>query len=216
MKLGNIDKVITGPVIQRNRMNQTAHAVNYLMRRKKAQPEPRVRGGGGVSTVWGTIVRGLTYPDPEGEGELEAGYDQYIVRLTANVYEAWTAGTYTTGTIKTKAGRAYQVTAEPSTSQEPPHADWQLLDEIQPRPLGQESIETDLISTPPDMRLFVPWFRAGDIIPLVTQSVTVGETTETLYFIDLQMMRVRENASATTQSIYWDDQEHRLKAVYNA
>jgi hypothetical protein len=52
MKLGNIDKVITGPAIQRNRMNQTAHAVNYLMRKKKPQPEPRVRGGGRIRKAY--------------------------------------------------------------------------------------------------------------------------------------------------------------------
>jgi hypothetical protein len=334
MKLGNIDKVITGPAIQRNRMNQTAHAVNYLMRKKKPQPEPRVRasssssgirwyklddvsaspmtawmvkfdadteswvlswndldawadptpntypkdskvkhasefwiattatsdepaaesdwdiyredvyphpecsfadyqteqitpcglsGGywhsldsaGGSAVVWGIIIRGLTYPDPEGEGDLVAGYDQYIVRLLSDSYTAWSAGTYTTGTIRTHSGRAYVVVATPSTAQEPPHADWEVLDELSPCPLCQEAEEADIIGSPPDMRLFVPWYQIDDVVPLVTRSVTVGETTQTLYFFDLQMTKVVTGGEdPSKQSIMWNDTDNRIMAVF--
>lgn len=89
--------------------------------------------------------------------------------------------------------------------------------EVSPRPLGQEANYPDLINSPPDMRLFVPWYQVGDVVPLVRRVVTVGEgeseETETLYFFDLQMTRVAE-ALDGVQSIAWNADEHRLMAVF--
>ena len=49
MKLGNIDRTKDGPAILTRRLNQLQHAVNYLMRKKRDDITPRVRGGvGGI------------------------------------------------------------------------------------------------------------------------------------------------------------------------
>ena len=47
MKLGNIDKTRDGQTLLRNRLNQLAHTVNFLMRQKRQEITPRVRGSGG-------------------------------------------------------------------------------------------------------------------------------------------------------------------------
>lgn len=86
--------------------------------------------------------------------------------------------------------------------------------EVSPRPLAQEANYPDLIDEPPDMRLFVPVYDVGAVVPLVRRTVTVGEKTETLYFFDLQMTRVAETVGTSQQSIRWNKEQSRLMAVF--
>ena len=175
------------------------------------------RSGGGTPVIWGKIIETLACPDPEGTPE--EGTAQYKVRIILGDIDVWEAGEYPPGAVvlyPDDEGLAYQQAGDEPTENEPPDAPWVLAD-VSPRPLGQEANYEDLINEPPDMRLFVPWYQVGDIVPLVRRVVTVGEgeseETETLYFFDLQMTRVAE-ALDGVQSVAWNADEHRLMAVF--
>lgn len=172
--------------------------------------------GGGTPRLFGEIVEAITKPDA---GESDPGIAQYKVRLINSDIPVWTAGSYQPGAVVLHPdadGLAYIQGGEEATTNEPPTSPWEVAD-FEPRPQGQEANYPDLINEPPDMRLFVPWYQVGDVVPLVRRVVTVGEgeseETETLYFFDLQMTRVAE-ALDGVQSIAWNADEHRLMAVF--
>ena len=174
-------------------------------------------GGGGTPRLWGEIIETLAYPDAEDLVTPE-GVAQYKVRLVGGDIPVWTAGSYEPVAVVLHPdadGLAYLQGGEAATENEPPALPWEVAD-FEPRPLGQEANYPDLINDPPDMRLFVPWYQVGDIVPLARRAVTVGEVTETLYFFDLQMTRVKEAMTeGKPQSIMWNDEEHRLMAVFS-
>jgi hypothetical protein len=74
MKLGNIDKTRDGQTLLRNRMNQLAHTVNFLMRQKRQEMTPRVRGGGTpIRNAFCKVAAGadstiVCYLDIDGDG----------------------------------------------------------------------------------------------------------------------------------------------------
>jgi hypothetical protein len=166
---------------------------------------PDAGGGSAAEFVSGEIIRGLLYPDAtRGDGPV-AGYDRYIVRLETDSTAAWDSGTtygldaYVIGSD----GFKYQSEQAANTNHDPTTDDgtwWDLSTELDPSPLCQDAEGTP---SGMDLRYFGPWYQAGDVVPLVQ--------IDSAWYFAMQMIRL-ENGS--TQTILWNDTDHRLMAVF--
>jgi len=186
-----------------------------------AQSIPAIRHGAagsavGDGVIWAQVIRGLQYADSEGTPP--EGYGSYICRLLSSTYTAWVISTeYNVNDLRTDDTFLYKCTA-PHTSaanNKPGVGEywddyWDLQTEKSPIVIGQGSEIPDPITNPPDMRDFIPWFQTNDIIPLVTR--TVGE--QLVYYIALQMIRVRVLGSSECRSLMWNTTGSRAMAVY--
>jgi len=189
----------------------------------------QIKTAGGPGVTWMKVIRGLLYPDPARQSTdgPEEGYAQYVITsdlslTTQETISVWNSGTtYPVGYYVIDSADDYAVykSLVENTNKVPNEnpTEWQEIIEQNPRPIGQEfeltSDDENLIDDPPDMRFFIPWFQFGDLVPVYTRSVTVGERTETLVFFAQQMTRCRKSWDGD-QSIMWNDTYNRLMAVY--
>jgi hypothetical protein len=150
-------------------------------------------------TVWGTVIRGLLYPDAAREPEdgPVVGYGEYIIRLrsTTITYPSWEAGVWPAGSYAVKDFCIYYTAQE--TEAVPPASPWVLNPEINPR--------HQTFGVVSDWRHFVPWFRAGDPVELYKSG---GH-----YYFAQQMIRTRDSAGGM-QTVMWNPEEKRMMAVY--
>lgn len=164
-----------------------------------------------------TVVRGLLYPDAaRTEGPVE-GYSQYILRLAGTSYTAWSSAdvSYVTGNLRTQDNLLYTCLQDHTSSSgtQPGTtggaAYWELSTEITALPSGQEAVlgtaSGTYYDTPPNMRDFSPWFQVGAVVRL--------ELRNGFYFFVDTLTRVK-GIDSTTQSIMWNDVQHRQMGVY--
>lgn len=178
---------------------------------------PAVISGGSSEFILATVIRGLLDPDPAREDGPVEGYDQYILRLASDSYAAWATGTaYTADQQRTNDGLLYTcildhnsaAASEPGTG-ESWETYWELSTETTALPAGQETVlgtaAGTYYDTAPDMRHFVPWFKAGSVVRL--------EERDGFYFFVDPCIRV-VGLTDSTQSIRWNDTDDRMMGVY--
>lgn len=215
-KIGNLETFRDGAPLLRQRLNDMTRTINYLMRQRRSEIVPRVRGGGGGErTIFCGIVRSLLWPDATREIGPVEGYSQYAVTIPG-LPEWGFEQTIEVGDLRSNnEGVAFIALIEHTTidgahdepTLEEPTEYWRLYC---PLPPCQEGLT--LVSEEIDYRDYAAWFEVGDIVPLRRQVNTL--TGKTTYLFDVRMMRTREHGM-TIQSLLYDPDERRSKVVFS-
>ncbi len=216
-KIGNLETFRDGAPLLRKRLNDMTRTINYLMRQRRSEIVPRVRGGsGGERTIFCGIVRSLLWPDAARDpldGPPE-GYSQYVVAI--DEVALWGVNQLIeVGDLRRNAegivfialiAHMIQDGAHDEPTLEEPTEYWRLYC---PLPPCQEGLALDAESI--DYRDYAAWFNVGDIVPLRRQvNALTGKTT---YVFGVRMMRTREHGM-TIQSLLYDPDERRSKVVF--
>lgn len=214
-KIGNLETFRDGAPLLRQRLNDMTRTINYLMRQRRSEIVPRVRGGGGGErTIFCGIVRSLLWPDATREIGPVEGYSQYAVTIPG-LPEWGFEQTIEVGDLRSNnEGVAFIALIEHTTidgahdepTLEEPTEYWRLYCPLPPCQEGLALIDEEI-----DYRDYAAWFEIGDIVPLRRKvNALTGKTT---YLFDVRMMRTREHGM-TIQSLLYDPDERRSKVVF--
>ncbi|MCE5184566.1 MAG: hypothetical protein LLF76_00375 [Planctomycetaceae bacterium] len=160
-------------------------------------PAAKRGGTGGGGSVYATIVTGLSYSDA-------SDIDHYTIRLLTDTTAAWSAETtYAAGQYVIKSSKKYISAANDNFNHDPEEAQsawWTLVPDIE---IHESWLDKSLSR---DLRYYVTWFTAGEIIKVKSEAVN-GTTT---YYLDETMTWAGSDAIS---SLRWSETANRARAV---
>ena len=203
MKLGNIDRTKDGPAILTRRLNQLQHAVNYLMRKKRDDITPRVRGGVGTAVVWFGLTDISESPMEGIRKAFDSDTENWI--NVWDEWEAWTAKEWPEGS-RVKHDDDYWI-ANTDTEEEPGvGVNWdEYREDIYPHPEA-EITDYEIDQIVPCVKSGGQWHSldgvAGEGVGIVYAEVV--ETLERDYYDTEEEMLVEGTSKYTMRIITAD------------
>ena len=172
-------------------------------------PLVRALGGGSTSAIDGKVIEAPQYADPA-SFSLSGGRAYYTFRLVGTPETLYVAGTtYADNTLvcyPTVNDPMYKAkhptgNTDPNVGHQPDTSTdwWEKQDEIR--------VENALGNDGKDLRLFVPWFEVGKIVPITSRVID----EETVYYIDFCLTYGGDHSEA---SIRWNETQNRAMACF--
>jgi hypothetical protein len=176
-------------------------------------------GGGGLTISWGTVIEAPTYGDPE-NFTLPNGRGYYTIRPLGVTYEEWDTTTefvtgdkvyeinsegaqivYTARRGDGPSGTDHNINKLPSDNSDPEDETrwWDYEEEVR--------IEHALGADGKDIRLFIPWYEPGAVVPYLSRQVSEAAR----YYIWLGMTYAGIDELA---SLRWNQTDQRAMACY--
>ena len=159
--------------------------------------------------TWATVVRGLRYATTS---PVDAGYDEYIVRLVSDTATAYSAGTtygdgdtvyYDAETPPDSDPIVYTSLQDANTGNTPGSspAYWDAEDQVVPLAIAVTAAGYNVEA---DLRTTLRWYNVGDVVPLYLDD---GD----YYFAQLFIPCTDSDGYG---SLAWNEDEFRAMAVY--